>query len=222
MITPYYPEAQGMVERGHKEIKDALTKMCGENGNKWKEYLPLVTFADRISTKRTTGYSPYELQFGQIAILPVDQELGSFLMVNWSEIRKTAELLEARATQLGAKEEMMEKAYQKIKQACKTSVRYWDKRLAHRLQKPLTPGDLVLVYNKALETQWGNLFKHKWNGPFKIVKKINRGPYVLAELDGTVLTRTFAASRVDGATFGKVHASRRLLAPPGARQWLAR
>jgi hypothetical protein len=34
MITPYYPEAQGMVERGHKEIKDALTKMCGENGNK--------------------------------------------------------------------------------------------------------------------------------------------------------------------------------------------
>lgn len=28
-VTPYYPEAQGMVERGHKEIKDALTKLCG-------------------------------------------------------------------------------------------------------------------------------------------------------------------------------------------------
>jgi hypothetical protein len=130
-VTPYYPEAQGMVERGHKEIKDALTKLCGEDGKKWKEYLPLVTFADRISTKQTTGYSPYELQFGQIAVLPVDHELGSFLTVNWSDIRTTAELLEARAKQLGAKAEMIEEARQKIKEARETSVRYWDRRLAH-------------------------------------------------------------------------------------------
>ena len=196
MVTPYYPEAQGMVERGHKEIKDALTKMCGEDGKRWKEYLPLVTFADRISTKRTTGYSPYELQFGQVAILPVDHELGSFLTVDWTEIRTTAELLEARTKQLAAKKEMMEDAHRRMKQARETSVRYWDRRLAHRLRKPLKAGDLVLVYNKALETQWGNLFKHKWNGPYRIVKQVNKGPYVLAELDGTVLTRTFAASHI--------------------------
>ena len=52
ITTPYYPEAQGMIERGHKQLKDALVKMCGENGSKWKEYLPIVTFADRISTKK--------------------------------------------------------------------------------------------------------------------------------------------------------------------------
>ncbi|MBW0472576.1 hypothetical protein O181_012291 [Austropuccinia psidii MF-1] len=34
--TPYYPEAQGIVETGHKQLKDALVKMCGENGCKWK------------------------------------------------------------------------------------------------------------------------------------------------------------------------------------------
>ncbi|MBW0501353.1 hypothetical protein O181_041068 [Austropuccinia psidii MF-1] len=33
VTTPYYPESQGMVERGHKQLKDALVKMCGENGN---------------------------------------------------------------------------------------------------------------------------------------------------------------------------------------------
>jgi len=43
----------------------------------------------------------------------------------------------------------------------------------------LKAGDLVLVYNKALETQWGNLFKHKWNGPYRIVKQVNKGPYVV-------------------------------------------
>ncbi|MBW0522831.1 hypothetical protein O181_062546 [Austropuccinia psidii MF-1] len=36
VTTPYYPESQGMVERGHKQLKDALVKMCGQNGGKWK------------------------------------------------------------------------------------------------------------------------------------------------------------------------------------------
>ncbi|MBW0493561.1 hypothetical protein O181_033276 [Austropuccinia psidii MF-1] len=62
ITSPYYPELQGMVERGHKQLKEALVKMCGENGSKWKEYLLIVTWKDRISVKRTTRYSPYELQ----------------------------------------------------------------------------------------------------------------------------------------------------------------
>ncbi|MBW0591398.1 hypothetical protein O181_131113 [Austropuccinia psidii MF-1] len=52
ITTPYYPESQGMVERGHEQLKDGLLKMCGESGSKWKEYLPIVTLADRISTKK--------------------------------------------------------------------------------------------------------------------------------------------------------------------------
>ena len=36
--TPYYPEANGMVERGHKPIRDTLVKMCGGSGGKWREY----------------------------------------------------------------------------------------------------------------------------------------------------------------------------------------
>jgi hypothetical protein len=50
-----------MIERGHKPLKDALIKMCGKSGGKWREYLPLVLFSDRISTKQSTGHSPYEL-----------------------------------------------------------------------------------------------------------------------------------------------------------------
>ncbi|MBW0534905.1 hypothetical protein O181_074620 [Austropuccinia psidii MF-1] len=72
VTTPYYPESQRMLERGHKQLKDALVKMCGENGGKWKKYLPLATLAERISTERTTGFSPFELQFGQLPVLPID------------------------------------------------------------------------------------------------------------------------------------------------------
>ena len=185
-----------MVERGHKNIKDALIKMCGENGAKWKEYLPLVTFADRISTKRTTGYSPFELQFGQPAVLPADMELRSYLSVDWTTIKTTAELLSVRADQMAQRAENLQKAKEKLKRARTESVKYWDRRLAHRIRQPLAPGDLVLVYNKALENQWGLLFKNRWNGPYRVVKQINRGPYELEELDGTALTRRYAASQV--------------------------
>ncbi|MBW0503378.1 hypothetical protein O181_043093 [Austropuccinia psidii MF-1] len=32
VTIPYYPESQGVVERGHKQLKDTLVKICGENG----------------------------------------------------------------------------------------------------------------------------------------------------------------------------------------------
>ena len=99
VVTPYYPQGAGMIERGHRPIKDALVKMCGENGSKWKQVLPLVLFADRISTKRTTGMSPYELLFGQKAVLPLDIEAATFLGINWDEVKTTSELLQARAEQ---------------------------------------------------------------------------------------------------------------------------
>ncbi|MBW0480434.1 hypothetical protein O181_020149 [Austropuccinia psidii MF-1] len=68
--------------------------------------------------------------------------------------------------------------------------------MAHKLRSPLKPGDLVLAYNKAIETNWGLLFKNKWNGPYRVIRQINNGPYELEELDGTKFTRIFAASQV--------------------------
>ncbi|MBW0572193.1 hypothetical protein O181_111908 [Austropuccinia psidii MF-1] len=91
--------------------------MCKENGGKWQRYLPL---ADRISTKRTTGFSSYELQFGQIPVLPIDIETKTFSEVEWHNISTTEELLEARAKDLEGKEEMRRKAEEKSKNQGRT------------------------------------------------------------------------------------------------------
>jgi hypothetical protein len=194
--TAYYPEANGMVERGHKPIKDTLVKMCGGSGGKWREYLPLVLFSDRISTKRTTGFTPYEIIFGQLPVLPVDLEMDTYLGIDWLSISTTAELLEARTKQLERRDEVIKEAHNKLMQARETSVRYWDQKLAARLQEPLDPGELVLVYNKSLEDQWGKLFANRWNGPFKVKEQLPKGSYLLEELDGTELKRTYAASHI--------------------------
>ncbi|MBW0526335.1 hypothetical protein O181_066050 [Austropuccinia psidii MF-1] len=68
--------------------------------------------------------------------------------------------------------------------------------MAHKLRNTLEPGDLVLVYNKTLQSQWGLLFKTHWNGPYRVINQMNNGPYELEELDGTKITRKFEASQI--------------------------
>ncbi|MBW0522103.1 hypothetical protein O181_061818 [Austropuccinia psidii MF-1] len=68
--------------------------------------------------------------------------------------------------------------------------------MAHKLRNPLQPGDLALVYNKRLESNWELLLKNHWSGPFRVIIQVNKGLYKLEELDGTKLTRKFAASHI--------------------------
>ncbi|MBW0564516.1 hypothetical protein O181_104231 [Austropuccinia psidii MF-1] len=91
---------------------------------------------------------------------------------------------------------MRRKAAENPKKSREDSMKYWDRRMAHQLRSPLKQGDLVLVYNNTIKTDWGLLFKNKWNGPYKVIRQINNGQYELEELDGTELARRFAASEV--------------------------
>ncbi|MBW0561358.1 hypothetical protein O181_101073 [Austropuccinia psidii MF-1] len=68
--------------------------------------------------------------------------------------------------------------------------------MAHRLRHPLELGDLVLVYNKPLESQWGLLFKNNWNENYRVLNQINNGPSGPEELEAPTLKRKFAASHI--------------------------
>ena len=143
--TPYYPEGQGMVERGHGPLKAALVKLAGESGKNCRKFLPLVLFSDCISTKQTTGYSPCEIIFGQKAVLPIDLEMELFLGVDWDEVASTADLLIARSKHLELSEETREIAYQKMMKSHMDSIQYWEEKNSSRFRSPLKPGDLVLA-----------------------------------------------------------------------------
>ena len=130
-------------------------------------------------------------------MLPLDIEAATFLGIEWDEVKTTADLLHARAEQLLRREEILDAAYRKMMEVRNDGVRYWDHRMAHKLRmNPLVVGDLVLVYNASLESQWGKLFSNRWNGPFRVKEQLLMGSYVLEELDGTVLKRRYAASHV--------------------------
>ena len=56
-ISPYNPSANGIVERGHGVYIESIWKILQGNTTKWPEILPLAIWADRVTTKRTTGHN---------------------------------------------------------------------------------------------------------------------------------------------------------------------
>lgn len=97
-----------MIEQNHQPLQDALIKLCGESGSKWREFLSLVLFPECISTKRTPGISPCEVVSGQQAVLPVNIKWETFLGVDRDEVTTAKELREGRFQHLAFQYEMRE------------------------------------------------------------------------------------------------------------------
>ena len=47
-------------------------------------------------------------------------------------------------------------------------------------------GELILVYNEALENHFSGKGKPRWQGPYAIVARHPGGVYIIQELDGSI------------------------------------
>ncbi len=68
MTTAYHPQANGLVERTHRQLKDALRARGA--GVDWPAHLPWVLLGLRSAPKEISGVSSAEAVFGQPLVLP--------------------------------------------------------------------------------------------------------------------------------------------------------
>ena len=109
-ISAYNSKANGVVERGHYILREALIKSCEGNISQWPDKLPLAAFADRITISKSTGFSPYYLLHGVHPVLPFDLTEATFQVKGFYNNMSTTDLLILRIQQLARHPEDLEQA----------------------------------------------------------------------------------------------------------------
>ena len=76
--SPYYAQANGQAESSNKILIKLVKKKIEENPKRWHEVLSEALWAHRIFLHGVTKVTPFELVYGQEAILPVEVNLDAY------------------------------------------------------------------------------------------------------------------------------------------------
>jgi hypothetical protein len=201
-ISPYNKHANGVVERGHFILREAIIKSCERDTNghikNWHKHIELAAFADRVTISSVTGYSPYYLLHGTHSILPFDLSEMTFLVDGFKPDMTTEELLTLRIRQLRRHPDDISKAAKALKKARFASKEQFEKRYKRRLsRRHFNTGELVLIRNSAIEASVGSKTKteDRYLGPYVVVRRTKYGAYIIREPDGAQHQTAYAAFR---------------------------
>lgn len=73
----YNPKVNEQVERMNYVLADILSKYTGSDHKGWYLALPFVCLAYKTSIQESSGFTPFYLLYGRLAVLPVDIHLGT-------------------------------------------------------------------------------------------------------------------------------------------------
>jgi hypothetical protein len=179
----YYPQGNGLAESSNKNLMNIIKKVVGENKRSWDSKLKYALWADRITTKTSTGRTPFELVYGLEAKLPVNLQIP---ILRFSQQYTTdGEAIQGRINQLIELDEsrrialsQMERNQEKIKNT-------FDHKTKER---DFAEGDLVLLWDKRREKPG----MHKkldglWTGPYKIMSPAGTNSFNLGTMEGEAL-----------------------------------
>jgi hypothetical protein len=198
-ISPYNSQANGVVERGHFNIREALVKLSKNKIAQWPQMVSAACYTDRITIRRSTGYSPFYLLHGVHPFLPCDLVDATFMVTQFKPGMTDIELIAARTQQLLRLPQDIEKAKQTLQKARIRSKKAFESKYARRMIKSdYEPGTLVLLRNVPLENTMSSKRKtsRRYMGPYQVDRKTQGGSYVLKEMNGNTLRHTVAAFRL--------------------------
>jgi transposase InsO family protein len=197
-ISPYNSQANGVVERGHYNIREALVKLCKDDLSQWPLMVSAACYADRITVRRATGFSPFYLLHGVHPFMPCDLADATFMVTEFTPGMTDEDLIAARTRQLLRMPQDVEKARRILKKSRFRSKEAYEAKFGKRIQKEYEPGALVLIRNNPIENSVSIERKtaNRYMGPYRVVRRTQGGSYVLEEMNGTILRLTTAAFRL--------------------------
>jgi hypothetical protein len=75
--TPYYPQANRLVEKSNGIICGIITKLVKDNCKQWDQHGGEALWAYRTAHKLPIGYTPFQLIYGFEVVMPIELEITS-------------------------------------------------------------------------------------------------------------------------------------------------
>jgi hypothetical protein len=196
-ISGYNSRANGLVERTHFDVRQALYKAVDGDQAKWSKAAYTVFWADRITIRRRMGCSPYFAVTGTHPILPLDIAEATYLLPPPTSTMSTTDLIATRAIALQKRHSQLSTLHSKVMTArLQAAVRFERDHIATIRDFDFQRGDLVLVRNTAIEKALNRKMRPRYIGPLVIISRNRGGAYIICELNGSVFDRPVAAFRV--------------------------
>ena len=82
MSTAFHPQTDGQTERQNRTLEEAMRAYVNYKQDDWDEHLVALELAYNCSVQRSTGFSPYYLNYGYDPNLPLDAAVNSSRVSN--------------------------------------------------------------------------------------------------------------------------------------------
>jgi hypothetical protein len=84
--SPYYAQANGRAESSHKTLIKFIKKKIEDNPRRWHIVLSKALWAHRISRHGVTKVTPFEIVYGQEAVLLIEVNLAAYRLAKQNEL----------------------------------------------------------------------------------------------------------------------------------------
>jgi hypothetical protein len=196
-ISAYNSQANGPVERGHWDIRQSIYKATGGDARKWFWFFPQMLWAERITTRRGLGCSPFFAVTGAHPILPLDIEEATWLVEYPDRMLSTGELIGLRAQALAKHIQHQEIMRSRVDAEKLAAVRKYIRDHERTIKDyNFEQGDLVLIRNTSVEKSLDSKMDTRYFGPLIVVRRTKGGSYLCCELDGALFQGKIAQFRV--------------------------